>query len=128
MPLTNPSPRDAYHDLERRFDRMNLVRDAATFLEWDAATYMPEGGADARADQLATLRVLRHELLTAPALDDLLARAAEAGDLDPWQRANLHEMRRERVHATAVPAALVEARSQATSACEMRWRTARRED
>ncbi len=124
-PLT---PRRAYQDLERRFARMNLVRDAATFLEWDAATCMPEGGADARADQLATLRVVRHELLTDPALGELFGRASEAADLDPWEQANLREMRRERVHATAVPAALVEARSQASSACEMRWRTARRKN
>jgi carboxypeptidase Taq len=128
MTPSSKTPRDAYKDLERRFERMNLVRDAASMLEWDAATYMPDGGADARADQLATLRVVRHEMLTDPAIGDVLARAGEAADLDPWERANLHEMRRERVHATAVPSALVEARSQATSACEMRWRSARRDD
>ncbi len=127
MSPTSKTPRDAYRDLERRFERMNLVRDAATVLEWDAATFMPDGGADARADQLATLRVLRHELLTDAALEDLLGRAGDA-DLDAWERANLHEMRRERLHATAVPSSLVEARSQALSACEMRWRTARKDD
>jgi carboxypeptidase Taq len=118
----------AYRELEQRFRRMNLLRDAAAILDWDAATVMPTGGVEARGDQLATLRVLRHELLTAPAMEELLARAGEAAELDPWQRANLREMRREWIHATAVPASLVEARSQAVTACEMRWRTARREN
>jgi carboxypeptidase Taq len=33
---------------------------------------MPGGGAEARSDLMATLRVLRHEMLTAPDHDDLL--------------------------------------------------------
>lgn len=120
------TPRDVYGDLEKRFSRMYLIRDAATVLEWDASTFMPDGGAQARADQMATLRVIRHELLTDPAMGELLGEAETCADLDEWERANLREMRREWIHATAVPAALVEARSQAVSACEMRWRTARR--
>lgn len=126
-----PTPqtrRDAYLELERRFAKMYLIRDAATVLEWDASTFMPDGGADARSDQLAALRVIRHELLIDPALEELLDSAATADDLDPWQRANLREMSRERIHATAVPASLVEARSKAVSACEMRWRTARHDN
>lgn len=117
----------AYLELERRFRRMNLLRDALAVLEWDASTFMPDGGAEARADQMAALRVIRHELLTDAAMGDLLADAA-SGDLDEWQRANVREMRREWLHATAVPVALVEARSQAMSACEARWRSARREN
>jgi Zn-dependent M32 family carboxypeptidase len=35
---------------------------------------MPGGGAEARSGLMATLRVLRHEMLTAPDLDDLLDR------------------------------------------------------
>ena len=86
---------------------------------------MPEGGASARAEQLATLRLLCHELVTDEALPDLLAGADAQNDLDAWQRANLHEMRRAWQHAAAVPAALVEAHSRACSACEMAWRAAR---
>ena len=44
-------------------------------LHWDAAAIMPAGGARARAEQLATLRVIAHEELTAPELDDLVVEA-----------------------------------------------------
>src|SRR5215470_8151786 len=121
-------PIRAYAELEKRFERMYLLRDSVTALEWDASTFMPEGGAQARADQMALLRVLRHEMMTAPDLGELLARASEDKELDDWQQANVHEMRREWIHATAVPAKLVEARSQAVSACEMRWRSARKQN
>ena len=122
MPLDAPSA--PYEALAQRFKRVALVREAIGMLQWDMAAMMPNGGADARGEQLATLKVIAHEQVTDPALGDLLG-AAETADLDAWQRANLREMRRAWVHATAVPAALVEASSKAVSDCEMRWRSAR---
>ena len=114
----------AYADLERRFDRLGNIRDAETFLHWDASTMMPANSAESRGNQLSTLRALHHQMLTDPAMDDLLANAA-ANSLDEWQRANLREMTRTHTHATAVESDLVEALSKATTACESVWRAAR---
>ncbi len=122
---------DAYSRLEDRFRRIRAIGDAEALLHWDLATMMPKGGAEARADQLAVLKSLRHELLTQPDTADWLAAAvdgaddASAGDLDDWQRANLLEMQRAHAHATALAPALVEALSRATSACEAAWREAK---
>ncbi|MFQ5774717.1 MAG: carboxypeptidase M32 [Kiloniellaceae bacterium] len=116
----------AYEALERRFRRLSALRDAAGVLRWDMATMMPPGGAEARSEQLAAIQVTCHELLSDPALADLLAATAdEAPDLDPWQRANLREMRRIRLHETALNPQLVEALTKAEHRCEMAWRTAR---
>ena len=115
---------DPYRTLEARFTRLNALRQAGSVLHWDTATMMPEGGAESRAEQVATLRVVCHELLADPSLPDLLA-AAEDTSLDAWQRANLHEMQRQWLHATALPADLVAALSKAGSECEMLWRKAR---
>lgn len=93
-------------------------------LSWDRQTIMPAGGGEARADQMATLRVLRHEAITAPDMGDLLDAASEAS-LEPWDVANLREMRREYTHATALTADLVDARSRASAACETAWMAAR---
>lgn len=114
-----------YKSLEARFARLGALQDATAMLQWDSATLMPAGGAAARAEQLATLKVVCHEVLTDAAMPDLLAGAEAQNDLDPWQRANLAEMRRLWLHATAVPGDLVAALSKACSACEMRWRQAR---
>lgn len=119
---------DAYAALERRAARISAVSDALGILDWDSQTTMPTGAADGRAEQTAVLRVLRHELASAPDTGDLLARAEAEVGADPWRRANLREMRRAWVHATAVPPDLVEASSRAASACEVAWRTARAED
>ena len=117
-----PSP---YAQLETRFRRLGTLREAQAVLHWDMATQMPEGGAEARAEQLAGLKLACHEIVTDAAMPELLAGADTQNDLDPWQRANLREMRRSWLHNAAVPADLVEASSKAASACEMIWRQAR---
>ena len=115
----------AYDELESRFRRLGQIGGALSLLHWDSATMMPSGGAAVRAEQIAALGLALHERLTEPSLGDLLGEAEGAGGLDDWQQANLREMRRQWRHATAVPAALVEARSLAVSRAEMIWRTAR---
>lgn len=114
----------AYDRLSALFARLSDVEEALGILHWDMATTMPVGGAESRGRQLATLKSLHHEMLTAPDMADLLD-AAEGESLDEWQRSNLREMRRDWVHAAAVPSRLVEDLSRAGSACEMAWRKAR---
>jgi carboxypeptidase Taq len=114
----------AYKQLEQRFARLGRLRDAQGILHWDRSVMMPAGAAEGRAGQLATLDVICHELITAPEVGDLLT-AAEGEALGDWERANVREMRRDWIHASAVDTALVEARSRACSACEMAWREAR---
>jgi carboxypeptidase Taq len=118
---------DPYAELERRFGRLSAINRAGAILNWDRSTMMPEGASEDRADQLATLNVLAHEIIVAPDMPDLLSRAEEGcGALGVWQAANLREMRHAWTHANALPADLVEARTRAASACEMAWREARK--
>ena len=120
------TPNDPYAELERRFARMSAVNRAGAILNWDRSTMMPDGASEDRADQLATLGVIAHEIISAPDMPELLSRAEERkGALDPWRAANLREMRRSWVHESALPGDLVEARSRACNACEHAWRTAK---
>ncbi len=115
-----------YQSLENRFRRMSALGDAQRLLGWDMQVYMPPGGAEARAGQMAALRVTTHELLTDPRVADLLDAAEdEAHTLDEWRRANLREMRHRWRHASALDADLVDALTRAASACQMAWREAR---
>jgi carboxypeptidase Taq len=117
-----------YRELVQRFDRHYLLRSSADVLEWDAQAIMPVGGGDLRGAQLGTLRLLAHEAVAAADMASLLAAAEASPPDDEWERANLAAMRRAWVHAAAVPADLVEARTRATSRCELAWRAARRDD
>ena len=114
----------AYAELERRFARIAKIEAAMSVLHWDQSVMMPPGGAEARGEQIAVLRGLAHEQLADPQTGTLLDQAGEDA-LDVWQSANLREMRRRYVHATAVPGDLVEALSRAITRCETIWRRAR---
>ena len=59
-------------ELKRRFAEISDLRFANSLLSWDQATYMPAGGARARARQCATLSRLAHERLVDPALGRLI--------------------------------------------------------
>ena len=114
-----------YQQLEARFARRGTLQEALSVLSWDHSAMMPAGGAQARGEQISTLEVMVHEILTADDLPDLFERAKGQNELGEWQRANLKEMRRDWLHATAVPVDLVEALSKAGLECEMAWRQAR---
>ena len=113
--------------LEARFRRLSALSGAQGVLGWDRMVMMPPGGTEARAEQEAALSVLAHEILTDPTVGDQLA-AAQDEALDPWRAANLVEMRRRYIHATAVTPDLVEAQSRAASRAEALWRDARAGD
>ncbi len=54
-----------------------------------------------------------------------MAPKSTKAELDPWQQANLHEMRRLWIHATALSPDLVEALAKSVGRCDTLWREAR---
>lgn len=75
---------------------------------------------------MASLAMVLHDRATNPRIGELLEQARGSNEsLDEWQRANLKEMGRNWVEATAVPGDLVHVLSLATSRCEQAWRRAR---
>ena len=124
LPLAN-RPK-AYAELERRFHRWTALKDGRAVLDWDTAVMMPGGGAEARSEQIAALDLACHGILADPAMGDLLNSAEDAkAELDPWQGANLAEMRRLWVHGTALAPDLVEALAKSIGRCDTLWRKAR---
>jgi carboxypeptidase Taq len=121
----------AYVSLQHTYRRRALIGDALGILDWDQATTMPEGSAEGRAEQIATLSVMRHELVVNPEVSDGIERAKQdfaAQDIDDWDRGNLREMERAYALASAVPGDLVEAAARANAVCELHWRRARAEN
>src|SRR6266849_6906819 len=63
-PLGCPAVSDALAQLKERMPRITDLERVARVLGWDQQTMMPPAGAEHRADHLATLRRVSHELLT----------------------------------------------------------------
>ena len=70
-------------ELKQRLREISDLTAAGDVLNWDQATYMPQGGADARARQCAALYRLAHEQAVAPALGKLLDALAPYGERLP---------------------------------------------
>lgn len=119
----------AYSQLEKFFARLHSLDHASAILMWDEAVMMPSGSGDARAETLAELKVMRHEILVSSELSDLVAQADdEKQSLNAWQQANVREMKSAVAKARAVEKRLVEAISLATSRCEQSWRVLRHDN
>ena len=104
---------------------------AAQVLSWDQETYMPSGGAEARAQQLSTLHTVAHERFVDDTTGALLDAASEAlsGDgTDPQQVHLVRVTRRDYERARRVPSNLVAQLSSAVSKAKQAWKAARTDD
>ena len=107
------------------------LKAAAAVLRWDQETHMPEGGAEARAQQLSTLQSTAHERFVADETGELLDRAADAvGDADPLDpdAALVRVTRRDYERAVRIPSSLVAELSKARSQAQQAWTQARQND
>jgi carboxypeptidase Taq len=114
----------AYDQLASTWRRLHHFGHLQAIASWDRSALMPANGNAARADAMAEMDGLLHGIRTDPQLAVNLDRS-ESETLDDFERANLREIRRDWRAANAIPAALVQAQSLATSRCEHAWRTQR---
>jgi carboxypeptidase Taq len=115
-------------ELKHRLMEIGDLNSAAAVLGWDHATYMPKGGAVARARQGATLSRLAHEKLIDPAIGRLLdglARYAEGLPETSDDAALIRVVRRDYDKAARVPAAFVARWNEHGSASYDAWTRAR---
>ncbi len=121
-------PRHAYDDLIRRVKQARLLESCGSVLGWDERTYMPREGSFHRAEQIALLARLTHQMLTDPEIGRLLGEL-EGSDLvrDPESDpgVNVREIRRSYDRAVKLPEALVEELARTTTRAQQVWQEAR---
>src|SRR5207248_10665032 len=96
----------AFDELRLRLAQIDDLTKVSTLLEWDEETKMPPAGAEARAEQRATVQRLAHELKVAPELGALLEelRPFEAEhDYDSFEASLVRVARRDHEKAVRVP-------------------------
>jgi carboxypeptidase Taq len=115
-------------ELKHRLLEISDLAAAGALLGWDQSTYMPRGGAPARARQGATLSKLAHEKSVDPALGKLLDDLAPYGVGLPYEsdEASLIRVgRRDFEKAIKLPSAYVARASALGSASYDAWTRAR---
>jgi len=118
----------AYEALVAELREVAVLGSVNSVLGWDERTYMPDRGAEHRANQSSLLAKLVHERFTSPKVGDLLA-AVEGSPLvrDPESDAavNARETRRAYDRATKLPTPLVEEMTRTAVLGEQAWGEAR---
>ncbi len=119
---------ERFAELCRRLGVISDLSTAGGLLVWDEETKMPPGGAEARAEQRATLNRIAHELQIAPELGELLEslRDVEAAhDHDSFEASLIRVARRDYEKQARVPAELRAEMTRAGSRGYRAWLEAR---
>lgn len=114
--------------LKKRTTDISNLNHAAALLSWDQQTYMPPGAAKARAEQLATLSRLSHEMFTADETAQLIEAAAqEIGDAnaDTFEASVVRVTKYDYEKSVKVPSAFVAEKARVTSLAYDKWVAAR---
>jgi carboxypeptidase Taq len=122
-------PAEAYEDLIRRVKEAALLSSCSSVLGWDERTYMPHKGSDHRAEQIALLARMTHEMMTDPKIGERLGEV-EKSDLtreaDSVAAVNIRETRRTYDRAVKLPKELVEEIARVTTRAQQVWQDARK--
>ena len=116
---------EALRLLRDRLATISDVNAARKTLNWDRQTYMPEGGVASRAEQLATLSRLVHEMLVSEETRELLLDALEQAEPGSAGADLLRLARREYERAAKLPNRLVEELARATTLAQPAWERGR---
>ncbi len=117
-----------YNELMQHMPTVIDLNSVLFVLQWDQNTYMPPGGADARARQLAALQQIVHEKFTAPAVGKLLADLQQYEESQPYdsdEAGQIRLVRRQYERLTRIPGKFMARRAEHASRSFNAWTTAR---
>jgi carboxypeptidase Taq len=122
--MSTDRPNEALRWLKERLATISDLNSARNALNWDRQTYMPEGGVAGRAEQVATLSRLVHEMLVSRETAELMA-TLEKPEPGSEDFAFIRLARREYERSAKLPNRLVEELAHATALAQPAWEQAR---
>ncbi len=120
-----------YKELCQRMREARVLASCGDVLGWDERTYMPHQGSDHRAEQMALLARLAHEMQTAPRIGALLSQVEQSPlvrSAESDESAIIRDIRRNYDRAVKLPARLVEELARVTTQAQQVWVKARHDN
>ena len=117
----------AYDRLLEIDKKITMIGHIGAVLEYDFETVMSKMGGDERSRQMAFLSSMVHEMSTSKELGECLETLSGVSDATDEQKALVRLWKKEYDDAVMIPAKLVEDLSQASSECQNRWFSARKD-
>ncbi len=125
---------EALEKLKKELRVIANFHGAASLLHWDQETFMPPGGGDARAEQIALLETLAHEHLVGEKITSSLGELVNLSNGKPNPSLSTENQRlaaetwRTYHRAAALPPDFVEDLSKTTSRAQQIWADARKKN
>ncbi len=113
----------ALDQLKSRLGDVNALNSAMAIMDWDQQTYMPKGGADARAEHLGNLSRMSHEIFVDEKTRLWLEDAKKEAEGDDAML--LRVVSRELDLRTKLPTALVAEKTRLAAIAHEKWVEAR---
>jgi carboxypeptidase Taq len=122
------SSRELYETYRQHMRKLADVRSALALMQWDQETYLPVKGSGFRAQQVATLSEMAHELVTAEKLGSLLESLEGAIGLNDMEKKNISLTREDFLKQKKYPTAFVRKMSETVSKSFNAWNLAKKEN
>jgi carboxypeptidase Taq len=116
-----------YDSYKAKLAKIADIEYTLAVLGWDQETYMPEKGADFRAQQISTLSGIEHEMSVDKQLGELLKKLHKSKELDKKQSRNVEESYKDYKQSKKYTTEFVELLSKTTSECFQAWQKAKQQ-
>ncbi len=113
-----------YSRIDTHCRKLEALEHAQAMLGVDEAVNMPSGGGEKRAEAMAGLAGMHHDMAAAPVIAEWI-NDAEGEDLDDAQRVAVQEFKRSYVNLTCLSSEFVQKQTAGRIKCEQLWRQLR---
>ena len=127
MTITSGS-KEQYETYREHMRKLADLRAALALMQWDQETYLPPKGAGFRAQQVATLSEMAHEMATAEKLGNLLESLENVSGLNETEKKNISLNREDFEKQKKYPPAFVRKMSETVSKSFNAWNFAKKEN
>ncbi len=120
--------KELYENYREHMRRVADIKAALALMQWDQETYLPAKGTEFRAQQVATLSEMAHELATSDKLGSLLESLESADELNETERKNISLTREDFIKQKKYPPSFVRKMSETVSRSFNAWNQAKKEN
>jgi carboxypeptidase Taq len=114
----------SFQKLDDLCRKLNSMSHALSVMGVDEAVMMPEGGGEKRAEAMATLSAMHHDMASQPHIADWISKA-ESEDLDETKRIAVQEFKRSYINRICLTSDFVKRQEEQRLRCEQLWRQLR---
>ena len=126
--IKTASSRELYENYRDHMRKLADIRASLALMQWDQETYLPAKGTGFRAQQVATLSELAHQVATAENLGELLKSLEGASGLNDVEKKNIFLTQEDFLKQKKYPASFIRKMSETVSRSLNAWNLAKKEN